>query len=127
MGGAAALPKKCVPVSVSFQVLTGDRLRQIIFGLTKGCNPDDSSFWTIHFELQERALVTAEFVSRVKLDVKVGEESHGQAEKTSAGLNPSQTNHLLGPGQEAADLRESGVINDEDLAAVVHDTLPLAK
>jgi hypothetical protein len=127
MGGMAATPKKCVPVSVSFQVLTGDQLRQIIFGLTKGCNPDNSSFWIIHFELQERTLVTTPFVVRVKLDVKVGEANQGHAEKTSAGLNAAQSNHLLGPGQEAADLRQSGVIDDEDLAAVVHDTLPLAK
>jgi hypothetical protein len=47
--GDAAVPAKCKPITVSFDVLTEDELRKIIFGLTKGCNPDDTSFWNIHF------------------------------------------------------------------------------
>lgn len=125
--GTSTVVKKCVPISVSFQVLTDDQLRQIIFGLTKGCNPDDTAFWIIHFQLQERADTNSAFVDRVKLDVTVGQDNHDNAQKTADNsLNDAQTNHLLGPVQQAADLKAGGQIGNDELGGVVEDTLPLA-
>jgi hypothetical protein len=126
MGKAAAKPAKCKPITVSFEILTEDELRKIIFGLTKGCNPDNTSFWKIHFQLQQRATPAGVFVDRVKLDVAVDDENNKAAEKTSKGLNDPQTDHLLGPGMAAADLRHSGDIDDEELGGVVQETVELA-
>ena len=39
----------CTPISISVAFLTPDDENEIHFGLTKGCNPDDSVFWIIDF------------------------------------------------------------------------------
>jgi hypothetical protein len=125
--GDATAPAKCKPISVSFQVLTGDQLKQIIFGLNKGCNPDDTSFWTIHFELQERATTSDTFVVRVKLDISVAQQNQSGAQTTANnGLNSAQTDHLLGPGQSAAQLQSSGAITEDQLGDVVQQTVTMA-
>ena len=39
----------CKPLSITLAVLAPDNLKQISFGLTKGCNTDDTAFWIIDF------------------------------------------------------------------------------
>jgi hypothetical protein len=126
MGNPAAVPAKCTPITVSFELMTADQLRKIIFGLTKGCNADDTSFWNIHFQLQQRDAKTDPFFSRVKLDISVDQQNNAAAEKTAKGLNSAQTDHLLGPATIAADLHQSGQIDAGQAGSVVQGTVQLA-
>ena len=71
--------KGCTPISIQIAVLTPDDKHQINFGLTKGCNPDDTVFWIIDFLLKEEKGET--MVTRVEVHVHVGKEKEADAEK----------------------------------------------
>ena len=43
----------CTPISVEVAILTPDDKHEIHFGLTKGCNPDNTAFWIVDFILKE--------------------------------------------------------------------------
>lgn len=76
-----AKKKGCTPVSIQVAVLTPDDKHQINFGLTKGCNPDDSVFWIIDFILKEQK--GDKLVTRVEVHVHVGKEKEKDAERLS--------------------------------------------
>jgi hypothetical protein len=95
MAGTAAAPK-CVPFSISLAVLAPDNKRQISFGLTKGCNADDTAFWIINFVLRDR--IGDEFQDRVKLHVAVNTDKNPAAEKLAKeGLSNTDISFLVGP------------------------------
>src|SRR5262245_43779725 len=78
-------PKKkkgCTPISIEVALLTPDDKHQINFGLTKGCNPDDTVFWIIDFLLKEQKGTT--MVTRVEVHVHVGKDQVKDAEKLSS-------------------------------------------
>jgi hypothetical protein len=70
-------PKPCTPFSVTVAVLTPDDKREVHFGLTHGCNPDNTDFWTIDFIL--KVLRSGEMKTRVEVHVTVGESKKAQA------------------------------------------------
>lgn len=76
-----AKKKGCTPVSIQVAVLTPDDKHQINFGLTKGCNPDDSVFWIIDFILKEQK--GDKLLTRVEVHVHVGKEKEKDAERLS--------------------------------------------
>jgi hypothetical protein len=93
----------CVPISVSFELVTDDLLRKVDFGLAKTCNDDGSSAWAISFDLQERQTPTGTFQEIVQLTVDVNQEDHKAAEQTAKlGLTSDQSDQALGAAAQAA-------------------------
>ena len=114
--------QKCVPFSVSLAVLAPDNKRQVSFGITKGCNADDTSFWLLHFVLRDK--VDGGFQDRVVLDVRVNAQDNPLAEKLAAeGLKRAQLDFLVGPVTNAAKRLPSGSTSDEKTAAKVRQIL----
>ena len=79
MATKKAKKKGCTPISIDVAVLTPDDKHQINFGLTKGCNPDDTVFWIIDFILKEDK--AGKMVTRVEVHVHVGKDQQKAAEK----------------------------------------------
>ena len=74
--------KKCKPFSVSVLVNTNDEKREIIFGLTHGCNADNTDFWTIDFTLKEKK--GNEMKTRVEVHVVIGRDQEKEKAKADA-------------------------------------------
>ena len=72
-------PAGCTPFSISVAILTPDDETEIHFGLTKGCNPDDTAFWIIDFILKEKN-AAGQMVTRVEVHVSVGNDDKATAE-----------------------------------------------
>src|SRR5262245_57618543 len=72
-------PSGCVPFSISIAILTPDDDTEIHFGLTKGCNPDDTAFWIIDFILKEKN-AAGQMAPRVEVHVAVGTDDRAAAE-----------------------------------------------
>jgi len=79
MATKKAKKKGCTPLSIEVAVLTPDDKHQINFGLTKGCNPDDTVFWIIDFILKEQK--GGNMVTRVEVHVHVGKDQQKDAEQ----------------------------------------------
>jgi hypothetical protein len=87
--------KQIVAISVKLEVITPDKLRKIIFGLTKGTD-DGMTTWTINFELHDREKKADEFGKVIDLDVEVKSKNHPLAEETATkGLNRPQVEHAV--------------------------------
>ena len=99
----------CKPVSVSVAVVTPDDKREVQFGLTRGCNPDDSDFWTIDFILKQ--LKSGEMKTRVEVHVAVGENKKPKAQELA---NASDEGEELSPAK-------LGLLNNQiaDLASTL--------
>jgi|tagenome__1003787_1003787.scaffolds.fasta_scaffold19948272_1 hypothetical protein len=101
MASTVTAPTKCTPFSVSLAVLAPDNKRQVSFGITKGCNADNSAFWLLHFVLRDK--LPEGFQDRVVLDVRVNAQNNPLAEKLAAeGLTRAQLDFLQGPITSAA-------------------------
>ena len=123
----ARLPKakrEIVALSVRLEVITPDKLRKIIFGLTKG-TAEGNVTWTINFELFDRTSKTAEFQKVIDLDVEVKTKNHALAEETAAkGLNSAQVEHtILRAAPAAADLAAGKTDNRDKADRQVQKTL----
>ena len=113
MAGTAVAPK-CVPFSISLAVLAPDNKRQISFGLTKGCNADETAFWIINFVLRDK--VGDEFQDRVKLLVSVNTDKNPAAEKLAKeGLSNTDISFLVGPVTNRAKKLPAGTNADPKL------------
>lgn len=64
-------PAKCTPFSVSVTISPDDN-REIHFGITKGCNKDNTAFFTIDFTLKVKGK------TRVEVHVVIGKEDDKQ-------------------------------------------------
>jgi hypothetical protein len=96
----------CNPLSVSLQVNPNPQ-QQILIGLDKACNPDDTVEWTMHFQL----LQGNPLANVVKLDVAIQKENHPQAAATAKhGLDESQR----GQAQIAAAIATDPSASDDD-------------
>ncbi len=123
---AQAVPKKCVPFTVSLAVLAPDNKRQVSFAITKGCNADDTAFWLLHFVLRDK--VEGGFQDRVVLDVRVNAQNNPLAEKLATeGINRTQLDFLQGPITNAAKRLPAGTTSDEKTAARVQQIVEMTK
>jgi hypothetical protein len=110
----------CTPLSVILAVLAPDNLKQISFGLTKGCNTDDSAFWVIDFIFRNRPDQDSDFQDRVKLHVAVNVRDNAAAERLQKeGLTNLDLAFLSGPITNRAKKLPSGTTNDTKLANMV--------
>jgi len=110
----------CTPLSVILAVLAPDNLKQISFGLTKGCNTDDSAFWVIDFVFRNRPDQDSDFQDRVKLHVAVNVTDNAAAERLQKeGLTNLDLAFLSGPITNRAKKLPSGTTNDTKLANMV--------
>gem|GEM_PF-1876050 len=115
--------KGCTPISVQVAFLTPDDKTEIHFGLTKGCNPDDSVFWLIDFILKE--LKGGEMKTRIEVHVKVGKEQEQDAETLSKvkKLNPENTDLLKTKVTKRAKQLTPGTESDPKLNNLLLATL----
>jgi len=87
---------KCKSFSVSVMVATDDDKREIHFGITKGCNADNTAFWTIDFTLKVKK--GTEMKTRVEVHVVIGKDQAKEKAKADA---------------LAADLKKNKKLDDE--------------
>lgn len=109
----------CTPFSVSVAVLTPDDKTQINFGLTKGCNPDDTAFWIVDFILKELSGGTMK--TRIEIHVHVGKELEQDAAtlaKTKA-LSRENIDLLQTKGAKRAKQLPAGTTSDKKLNNIV--------
>ena len=109
----------CTPISVQVAVLTPDDKHQINFGLTKGCNPDNTVFWIVDFILKE--LKNGQMKTRIEIHVHVGQDSSGDAAKlaTNKKLSDENVDLLNGPAAKRAMKLPPGTTNDAKLNNMV--------
>jgi hypothetical protein len=88
--------KTCKPFSVSVQVDTNDSEREITFGLTHGCNNDNTDFWTIDFSLKVKK--GNKVKTHVEVHVVIGKDQAAEKAKADA---------------LAADLKKNKKLDDE--------------
>ena len=119
---ATTKPKKkkgCRPISIEVAILTPDDKHQINFGLTKGCNPDDTVFWIIDFLLKEQK--GDKMITRVEVHVHVGKDKEKDAEKLSKTkkLSDEAIDLLNTLAAERAKQLPAGTTNDPQLNKLV--------
>ena len=115
--------KGCTPVSVRVAILTPDDKTEIHFGLTKGCNPDQTVFWVIDFILKE--LKEGELKTRIEVHVQVGKEQMQDAVKLAKTkkLSPENTDLLKTKVAKRAKQLPPGTMNDPKLNNLLLATL----
>jgi hypothetical protein len=99
--------KKCKAFSVSVLINTADDKRQITFGLTHGCNADNSDFWTIDFILKVKK--GSELKTRVEVHVVIGTNLAADKSKADALAAEIKKNKEL--DDERTDLLTTNVAN----------------
>jgi hypothetical protein len=110
----------CQPLSITLAVLAPDNKKQISFGLTKGCNPDDTAFWIIDFIFRNRPDQNSDFQDRVKLHVAVNaKDSAAAARLAQEGLTSMDIAFLSGPITNRAKKLPAGTASDPKLANMV--------
>src|SRR5258708_30371659 len=110
----------CQPLSITLAVLAPDNKKQISFGLTKGCNPDDSAFWVIDFIFRDRPDQDSDFKDRVKPHVAVNlKDSAAAARLANEGLTSLDIAYLSGPITNRAKKLPVGAANDTKLSNMV--------
>lgn len=114
-----ASPSGCTPISISVAVLTPDDKTQINFGLTKGCNPDNTVFWIVDFILKELSGGTMK--TRVEIHVHVGKELEeaAQALADSKQLSPENADLLETKAAKRAMQLPPGTTSDKRLSNLV--------
>jgi hypothetical protein len=81
-------PKPCTPFSVSVKILTPDDKKEIQFGITKGCNADDTAFWIIDFTLKVKK--GNEMKTRVEVHITIGKDKDKAKAEALAALIKEQ-------------------------------------
>ena len=108
-------PSGCIPISVTVAILTPDDEHEVHFGLTKGCNPDNTAFWIVDFILKEQK--DGQMKTRVEIHVHVGQEKEQDAVKLAQTpqLSPENVDLLKGPATDRAKRLRPGSPNDNRL------------
>jgi hypothetical protein len=75
---------KCKPFSVSVKIVTPDDKKEINFGITKGCNADNTAFWIIDFGLKVKK--GNEMKTRVEVHITVGKDKDKEKAEALAQL-----------------------------------------
>jgi hypothetical protein len=99
--------KKCKAFSVSVLINTDDDKRQITFGLTHGCNADNTDFWTIDFILKVKK--NNELKTRVEVHVVIG--TNQAADKAKADALAAEMKKTKELDDERTDLLTTAVAN----------------
>ena len=122
-GGTTETTSKCTPFSVKVAILTPDDTHEIQFGLTKGCNPDNTAFWLIDFLLKEFKNGIPK--TRVEVHVTIGADRHGHASTLARTkrLSPESVDLLNGPVADRASRLPAGTTSDKKLAGMLLSTL----
>src|SRR4030095_1976181 len=117
--GTAETTSKCTPFSVKIAILTPDDTHEIQFGLTKGCNPDNTAFWLIDFLLKQFKNGIAK--TRVEVHVTLGADKHGQAATLARTqrLSPESVDLLNGPIADRASRLPAGTTSDKKLGGML--------
>ena len=97
--------KTCRPFSVSVIVNTDDSAREITFGLTHGCNADNTDFWTIDFSLKVKKGGKVKF--HVEVHVVIGKDQEKEKAKADALAAEMKKNKKL--DDERTDLLQTEV------------------
>ena len=107
----------CTPFSVQIAVLTPDDQHEIHFGLTRGCNPDNSQFWTIDFLLKEDKTGSGNMKTRVEIHVVIGknQQDKAQALADTQQLTPQKMALLQGRIADRAQELRPGTTQDPQL------------
>lgn len=115
----ATTKKGCTPISVEVAILTPDDKHEIHFGLTKGCNPDDTVFWIVDFILKEDK--GGQMKTRIEIHVHVGKDQAKDAQKLADTKKLSEENVdlLNGPAAKRAKKLPPGSPNDTKLNNLV--------
>ena len=109
----------CKPLSIMLAVLAPDNVKQVSFGLTKGCNPDDTAFWIIDFVFRDRPDENSDFQDRVKVHVTLNITDNSAAQKLSnEGLTSMDIAFLSGPITNRAKKLPVGTTSDPKLANI---------
>jgi hypothetical protein len=120
------LPKakrQVVALSVKLEVITPDKLRKIVFGLTKGTD-EGVITWTIEFELHDRTKVSDSFGKVIDLDVEVKTRNEPLAEETAAkGMNDAQVEHAITRAAPAAARLAEGTGSEAAAARAIEGVL----
>jgi len=110
--------KAFTPLSLTLAVLLPDQSHQISFGMTKGCNPDNTAFWMIDFIFRDK--VGDEFQDRVNLQVAVDVDQSPAAEALAkSGLSNLDITLLNGPITRRAKKLPAGTTNDPKTASLL--------
>lgn len=115
----ATTKKGCTPISVEVAILTPDDKHEIHFGLTKGCNSDDTVFWVVDFLLKEDK--NGQMKTRIEVHVHVGKDKAADAAKLADSKQLSQENIdlLNGPAFKRAQKLPAGTPQDTKLNNLV--------
>lgn len=123
--------KPCKPFSVSVAITTNDDKREITFGLTHGCNADNTDFWTIDFILKVKK--GSEMKTRVEVHVVIG--TNQAADKAKADALAAEMKKKKKLDDERTDLLQTEVAdralqipagqaqNDPELASLLTNVL----
>jgi hypothetical protein len=110
----------CEEFSINLAVLAPNDTQQFSFGLTKGCNEDESEFWLIDFVFRDRPDTETDFQDRVKLHVRIGTEDNAAAARLkSEGLTGQDISFLSGPVTNRAQRLPVGTTKDAKLSRMV--------
>jgi hypothetical protein len=110
----------CKEFSINLAVLAPNNNQQLTFGVTKGCNPDDSAFFIIDFVFRDRQSSADDFQDRVKLHVEIGAEDHAAVEKmVTEGLSRDDLAFLAGPVTRRSTKLPPGTTQDAKVAGMV--------
>jgi len=110
----------CKELSVNLAVLAPNNNQQLSFGLTRGCNPDDTPFFIIDFVFRDRKTSNDDFQDRVKLHVTIGIEDAKAAQNLmTQGLTNTDIAFLSGPVTNRAKKLPQGTTSDPKLSNMV--------
>lgn len=123
MATSTPAKKGCTPISVTVAILTPDDKHQINFGLTKGCNPDDTVFWIVDFILKEQK--AGQMKTRVEIHVHVGKDQEEDASNlaNTKQLSDENIDLLNGPAANRAKKLPPGTTQDKRLNNLVVSAL----
>ncbi len=127
MATGAATTKQLVGLSVKLEVVTKDKLRKFVFGVTK-TQADDVDKWSVDFELLDRTAVTADFTRAVFLDVDIDLKKVPVSDvETTAhkGLNQSQVDFVLTTLSANADKFRNKLIKEDRMRRTIGNLFPV--
>ena len=100
-------------ISVTFKIVTPDRLRKITFTLSRVLDASHDS-WSIMFELDERADPDKDFQLVIQLQVDVDHDDNDKAAATAqSGLDSDQHAQALIAGDVAKAVKKGDATMDE--------------
>jgi hypothetical protein len=110
----------CKELSLTLAVLAPNNNQQLSFGLTRGCNPDDTPFFIIDFVFRDRKTSNDDFQDRVKLHVTIDvEDANAARALMDQGLTNTDIAFLSGPVTNRARKLPHGTTADPKLANMV--------